>query len=119
MLLAFEQKILTIVHFLLLIDHATQLHPFLKEVRYHITSTDDVFFDERGESASGYDILNWFTLPNDTLINRKVGRVYMRHPSIEPFFFINSTRIVWQKNFKKVRIAMGLLLWVFLFCFLF
>nr|XP_006111379.1 vomeronasal type-2 receptor 26-like [Pelodiscus sinensis] len=77
-----------------------ELHPFLKNVRFNNSAGDDVYFDENGESSSGYDILNWIIFPNESFVRVKVGHVDPRAP-LGQEFTINEAAIVWNSKFNQ------------------
>lgn len=58
-------------------------------------------FDENGELTAGFDIVNWVTFPNQSVIQVKVGRL---EPSAFPGggFTINNEAITWHTMFNQV-----------------
>ncbi|XP_053120367.1 vomeronasal type-2 receptor 26-like [Hemicordylus capensis] len=78
-----------------------QLHPFLKDISFNNSVGDTVAFDENGELASGFDIINWVTLPNQSLLKRKVGRMNPRTVQGEQFT-IYEEAITWHNMFNEV-----------------
>ncbi|XP_077169369.1 vomeronasal type-2 receptor 26-like [Paroedura picta] len=71
-----------------------KFHPFLRSISFNNTAGDLIFFNENGEIAAGFDIINWVTLPNKTFIRVKVGRM---DPQVLPGseFTINEEAITW------------------------
>ncbi|XP_077169367.1 vomeronasal type-2 receptor 26-like [Paroedura picta] len=71
-----------------------KFHPFLRIISFNNTAGDLIFFNENGEIAAGFDIINWVNLPNKTFIRVKVGRM---DPQVLPGseFTINEEAITW------------------------
>ncbi|XP_015262670.1 PREDICTED: vomeronasal type-2 receptor 26-like [Gekko japonicus] len=78
-----------------------QFHPFLRSISFNNTAGDLVFFNENGEIASGFDIINWVTLPNKSLARVKVGRII---PQASPGreLIINEEAITWPNMMNQV-----------------
>ncbi|XP_075692775.1 vomeronasal type-2 receptor 26-like [Rhinoderma darwinii] len=69
-----------------------KLHTFLKRVHFTNTAGEDVSFDEHGDAAPMYDLVNWVTNRKTKLINVNVGTV----TSIkEEVLSVNASAIVW------------------------
>ncbi|XP_060094697.1 vomeronasal type-2 receptor 26-like [Heteronotia binoei] len=77
-----------------------QLHPFLRNIQSYKNSTEGIYFDENGDMAVDFDIVNWVAMPNQSLIRVKVGSVE-RHAAPEIKFTIDQDAIVWPKWFKE------------------
>lgn len=60
-----------------------------------------VSFDEGGESAAGFDLINWITFPNQTFLKIKVGRMDPQALSGQEFS-INQEAITWHSTFNQV-----------------
>ncbi|XP_066486707.1 vomeronasal type-2 receptor 26-like [Tiliqua scincoides] len=78
-----------------------QLHPFLRSISFNNTAGDQVSFDEKGELAAGFDIVNWITFPNKSFTKVKVGRMDPHSPPGREFF-IDETIITWYSSFNQV-----------------
>ncbi|XP_061447687.1 vomeronasal type-2 receptor 26-like [Rhineura floridana] len=78
-----------------------QLHPFLKHISFNNSAGDTVSLDENGELASGFDIINWVTFPNQSFLRVKVGRI---DPQALPGqeFTVNQEAITWHSTFNQV-----------------
>ncbi|XP_066486281.1 vomeronasal type-2 receptor 26-like [Tiliqua scincoides] len=78
-----------------------QTHPFLRSLLFNNSAGDTVFFNENRELATGFDIINWVTFPNQTFIKVKIGRM---DPQAAPGkeFSINEEPITWHRMFNKV-----------------
>ncbi|XP_053120511.1 vomeronasal type-2 receptor 26-like [Hemicordylus capensis] len=77
-----------------------ELHPYLSNVRFNNSATDEVFFDKNGESATGYDIINWSILRNKTFTKMQVGRMDPQAPAGKKFK-IDENLIQWGTQFKQ------------------
>ncbi|XP_053120510.1 vomeronasal type-2 receptor 26-like [Hemicordylus capensis] len=78
-----------------------ELHPYLSNVRFNNSAADEVFFDKNGESAVGYNIINWIILRNKTFTKIQVGRMDPQAPSGKAFK-IDENLIQWPTGFKQV-----------------
>ncbi|XP_066486317.1 vomeronasal type-2 receptor 26-like [Tiliqua scincoides] len=75
-----------------------QLHPVLRSISFNNSVGDTVSFDENGELAAGFDIINWVTFPNQTFLKVKVDR----RASTLPKFNISEETITWHSHFNQV-----------------
>ncbi|XP_077779793.1 vomeronasal type-2 receptor 26-like [Podarcis muralis] len=80
---------------------SSQLHPFLRNVRFYNASVDGVYLDENGQLAADFDIVNFVILPNNSLHEGKVGRVEKRG-SQGVQVTIDQDAIVWPPWFNKM-----------------
>ncbi|XP_066486309.1 vomeronasal type-2 receptor 26-like [Tiliqua scincoides] len=78
-----------------------QIHPFLRSISFNNIAGDTVSFDENGELAAGFDIINWVTFPNLSFLKVKAGRM---DPQALPGqeFTINEEVITWHTLFNQV-----------------
>ncbi|XP_015275357.1 PREDICTED: vomeronasal type-2 receptor 26-like [Gekko japonicus] len=78
-----------------------QFQPFLRSILFNNTAGDLVLFNENGEIAAGFDIINWVILPNKSFVRVKVGRI---NPQDSPGreFIINAEAITWHSMVKQV-----------------
>ncbi|XP_060541315.1 vomeronasal type-2 receptor 26-like [Pantherophis guttatus] len=79
-----------------------QLHHFLRTVSFNNNAGEPVSFDESGQLVSGFDIINWITLLNQSLLRVKVGSLEV-HTSEEMKFTIQEKAIVCPTSFKQVQ----------------
>ncbi|XP_077187005.1 vomeronasal type-2 receptor 26-like [Paroedura picta] len=77
-----------------------QLHSFLRNSRSYNSSTERVYFDENGDRAVDFDIVNWMALPNYSIVGVEVGRVERRAAS-EVKFTIDQDAVVWPRWFNE------------------
>ncbi|XP_058040172.1 vomeronasal type-2 receptor 26-like [Ahaetulla prasina] len=84
-----------------LLDHQVwQLHHYLRKVSFNNTAGENIFFDQNGKVATGFDIINWVTFPNQSFLRIKVGKV---NPSaqLESLFSLSADNIVWANLFNQ------------------
>nr|XP_028560327.1 vomeronasal type-2 receptor 26-like [Podarcis muralis] len=77
-----------------------QLHHFLRSISFNNTGGETVSFNENGELASGFDIINWVTFPNQSFSKLKVGRMDP-WATLDQEFTINEV-ITWHYMFNQV-----------------
>ncbi|XP_066486017.1 vomeronasal type-2 receptor 26-like [Tiliqua scincoides] len=75
-----------------------QLHPFLKSISFNNSAGDTVSFDEKGDLAAPFDLINWVTFPNLSFLRVKVGKMAL--PGKE--FTITEEAITWHSMFNQV-----------------
>ncbi|XP_042329627.1 vomeronasal type-2 receptor 26-like [Sceloporus undulatus] len=81
---------------------AWQLHSFLRNIRFNNCAGEEVFFDENGDLYSGYDILNWIILPNNSPVAIQVGS--LEHQSaMDLTITINDETVVWNNRYNQVK----------------
>ncbi|KAL8213105.1 UNVERIFIED_CONTAM: hypothetical protein K2H54_060753 [Gekko kuhli] len=78
-----------------------QLHPYLRNFQFLNNSMEGVYFDENGNMAVNFDILNWVEGPNRSIVGVNVGSV-QRQSSPEMKFTINQNAIAWPRWFNEV-----------------
>ncbi|KAH0626637.1 hypothetical protein JD844_001727, partial [Phrynosoma platyrhinos] len=81
---------------------AWQLHPFLRKVRFNNCVGEEVFFDENADLHSGYDILNWVILPNNTPVATQLGSLE-NLDAMDPTITINDEAVVWNNRYSQVN----------------
>ncbi|XP_069461219.1 vomeronasal type-2 receptor 26-like [Ambystoma mexicanum] len=77
-----------------------QLHYYLKKVHFRNTAGEEVFFDENGDSMTGFDILNWEYSGGKSHRAVPVGRFNPLAPAEEQLS-INESQITWNSAFKE------------------
>ncbi|XP_054850116.1 vomeronasal type-2 receptor 26-like [Eublepharis macularius] len=78
-----------------------QLNSFLRKVRFNNSAGDEIFFDENGELATGYDLINTIAFANESFQRVQVGNIDLQAP-VGQEFTINRSAIVWNPKFKQV-----------------
>ncbi|XP_063158729.1 vomeronasal type-2 receptor 26-like [Candoia aspera] len=78
------------------------LHYFLRTVSFNNNAGEPVSFDESGQLVSGFDIINWSTLPNQSFLKVKVGSLDTHTPE-EMTLTIQENAIVWPTSFNQVQ----------------
>ncbi|XP_066486308.1 vomeronasal type-2 receptor 26-like [Tiliqua scincoides] len=78
-----------------------QLHRFLRSISFNNSAGDLVSFDENGELAAGFDIINWLTFPNQSFSYVKVGRMDPE-ALLGGKFTIIDEHITWHSVFNQV-----------------
>ncbi|XP_044289021.1 vomeronasal type-2 receptor 26-like [Varanus komodoensis] len=76
------------------------LQSFLRSIRFNNSAGEEVYFDDKGDLTSGYDLINLVTFPNESFQRVRVGRV---GPGAIPEneFTINRSAIVWNHKFNQ------------------
>ncbi|XP_030050627.1 vomeronasal type-2 receptor 26-like [Microcaecilia unicolor] len=79
-----------------------KLHHYLKNVHFKNSLGEEIYFDENGDQATDYNIINLIHLPNGTLKYETVGSYKPSAPPGEDFT-IDEKMIVWEVSFTQVR----------------
>ncbi|XP_032092189.1 vomeronasal type-2 receptor 26-like [Thamnophis elegans] len=77
-----------------------QLRLFLKNLHFNNSVGEEIAFNENGNLAAAYDIINLITFPNRSFKKVQVGRIEPQSSQKEDFA-INTSVIVWNPKFKK------------------
>ncbi|XP_029440289.1 vomeronasal type-2 receptor 26-like [Rhinatrema bivittatum] len=77
-----------------------KLHHYLRNIYFKNILGEDIFFDENGELAIGYEIINQVYLPNGIQNNEIVGSFNPYAPSGQDFT-IDEKAIVWDSLFTQ------------------
>ncbi|XP_053117140.1 vomeronasal type-2 receptor 26-like [Hemicordylus capensis] len=80
--------------------HPWQLHPFLQGVSFNNSAGERVSFKEKWELGTGFDIMNLHTLPNNSFLSVKVGKLV---PSKGKTLVMDEDQIVWHRSFNQTR----------------
>ncbi|XP_063158737.1 vomeronasal type-2 receptor 26-like [Candoia aspera] len=78
-----------------------QLHHYLRTISFNNTAGEKVSFNENGDLETGFDIFNWVTLPNQTFVKVKVGRI-VPVASPDKLLTISAQDIIWPTMFNQV-----------------
>ncbi|KAH0626279.1 hypothetical protein JD844_001183 [Phrynosoma platyrhinos] len=70
-----------------------QLFSALRSIHFNNSAGEEIFFDENGDLAGGYDIINLVTFSNQTFHRVQVGKIDVEAPAGKQFF-INGSLIV-------------------------
>ncbi|KAK9398190.1 type-2 vomeronasal receptor [Crotalus adamanteus] len=81
-------------------EETWQLHPYLRTVLFNNSVGETVFFNEKGELGTGFDIINWITFPNKTFLKVKIGKIDPL-TSPEESFMISEENIIWPTMFNQ------------------
>ncbi|XP_028566589.2 vomeronasal type-2 receptor 26-like [Podarcis muralis] len=81
-----------------------QLHKILRRVSFNNSVGGKVSLDQNGELITGFDIINWVVLPNESFIRVKVGAMDTQVAS-EEGFSLDYDAIVWPNRFNQSRPA--------------
>ncbi|XP_030050629.1 vomeronasal type-2 receptor 26-like [Microcaecilia unicolor] len=76
------------------------LHHYLKNVHFKNSLGEEIYFDENGDQATVYIIINLIHLPNGTLKHEIVGSYKPSAPPGEDFT-IDEKMIVWEASFTQ------------------
>nr|XP_033818185.1 vomeronasal type-2 receptor 26-like [Geotrypetes seraphini] len=77
-----------------------KLHRYLRNLHFKNGLGEEMYLDENGELAIGYDILNLNFLPKTTLEYKVVGR-YNPHAPPGQDFTIDEKAIIWESSFTQ------------------
>ncbi|XP_060546902.1 vomeronasal type-2 receptor 26-like [Pantherophis guttatus] len=77
-----------------------QLRLFLKNLHFNNSAGEEIVFNENGNLAAAYDIINLITFPNRSFQKVQVGGVEPQSSQKEGLT-INTTAIVWNPKFKQ------------------
>nr|XP_033818246.1 vomeronasal type-2 receptor 26-like [Geotrypetes seraphini] len=80
----------------------SRLHRYLKNLHFKNVLGEEIFFDENGDLAIGYDIMYVIFLVNGTKSNEIVGS-YNPYAPPGKNFTINEKAIMWEEPFKETR----------------
>nr|XP_056720327.1 vomeronasal type-2 receptor 26-like [Euleptes europaea] len=78
-----------------------QLHHFLRNIYFNNSAGDIIHFNENGELVEGFDVINWVTFPNGSLIRLKVGGLDPEAPQGQELT-LSDDHIVWHRHFNQV-----------------
>ncbi|XP_034278647.2 vomeronasal type-2 receptor 26-like [Pantherophis guttatus] len=78
-----------------------QLHHFLKTMTFNHSAGDTISFDENGELVAGFDVINWITFPNKSLLRVKVGWLDPKALSGSQLTLHKET-ITWHSSFNQI-----------------
>ncbi|XP_063158798.1 vomeronasal type-2 receptor 26-like [Candoia aspera] len=83
-------------------QYVWQLHKYLRTVSFNNSAGEKIFFDQNGEIATGFDVINWVTFPNQSFHRVKVGKV---DPFVPPnkLFSISAENMIWPAMFNQAQ----------------
>ncbi|XP_054850271.1 vomeronasal type-2 receptor 26-like [Eublepharis macularius] len=79
-----------------------QLHCFLRYVSFNNSAGDKVSLIQNEELEARFDVINWITLPNQSLAKQKVGKIDLQAPAGQTLS-INEDIIIWDDWFKQTQ----------------
>ncbi|XP_070583539.1 vomeronasal type-2 receptor 26-like [Erythrolamprus reginae] len=79
-----------------------QFYCYLKAVSFNNNAGEMVFFDEKGELATGFDVINWVTFPNQSFHRIKIGNI-APVTSQKNLLIISAEEIIWPTLFNQVQ----------------
>ncbi|XP_025031938.1 vomeronasal type-2 receptor 26-like, partial [Python bivittatus] len=77
-----------------------QFHWYLRTVSFNNSAGETVSFGERGEKATGFDIINWVTFPNQSFDRIKVGNIAPVAPP-NKLLTLSAEEILWPTMFNQ------------------
>nr|XP_033771504.1 vomeronasal type-2 receptor 26-like [Geotrypetes seraphini] len=78
-----------------------KLHHYLRNLQFKNGLGEEMYMDENGDLAIGYDILNFIILPNTTLKYEVVGHYNPNAPPGQDFT-IDEKAIIWDSSFTQI-----------------
>nr|XP_033771531.1 extracellular calcium-sensing receptor-like [Geotrypetes seraphini] len=75
-------------------------HRYLRNLHFKNGMGEEIFMDENGDLATGYDIVNLLFLPDETWKYEIVGS-YNPYAPLEQEFTIDEKAIVWERSFTQ------------------
>ncbi|XP_061447422.1 vomeronasal type-2 receptor 26-like [Rhineura floridana] len=79
-----------------------KLNHFVKSISFNNSAGEKMSFNENGEIAAGFDIINWVTFPNQSFHRVKVGKIDPMAPQ-EEVFNICEEAIMWPRRFNQAQ----------------
>ncbi|XP_041419777.1 vomeronasal type-2 receptor 116-like [Xenopus laevis] len=79
--------------------HPWQIHRYLRNLHFSTPGGEDVTFDEKGNVAETYDILNIIQFPDKGVEHVLVGHVYPADGDTQ--LVINDSAITWESRFAQ------------------
>ncbi|XP_042329736.1 vomeronasal type-2 receptor 26-like [Sceloporus undulatus] len=73
-----------------------RLHSILRSIHFNNSAGEEISFDENGNLAGGYDIINLVTFPNESFQRVTVGKM---DPQA---FTINRSAVIWHPKFQQM-----------------
>ncbi|XP_077772818.1 vomeronasal type-2 receptor 26-like [Podarcis muralis] len=86
----------------LLSQELWKLNHLVRSISFNNSAGEKVSFNENGELAAGYDILNWITFPNQSFCRVKIGKIDPMTPQKEVFTIFEEA-IVWPSRFNQAQ----------------
>ncbi|XP_063158794.1 vomeronasal type-2 receptor 26-like [Candoia aspera] len=83
-------------------QYVWQLHKYLRTVSFNNSAGEKVFFDQNGEIATGFDVINWVTFPNQSFHQVKVGKVDPFAPP-NKLLSITAENMIWPTMFNQAQ----------------
>ncbi|XP_032091494.1 vomeronasal type-2 receptor 26-like [Thamnophis elegans] len=83
-------------------QYVWQLHKHLRTVSFNNSAGERIFFDQNGELAIGYDVINWVIFPNQSFHRVKVGKVDPFGPP-NKLLKISTKKIIWPTMFNQAH----------------
>ncbi|XP_077779681.1 vomeronasal type-2 receptor 26-like [Podarcis muralis] len=95
------RSILVLAGFMINMENTLKLHSFLRNLHLYNFSMDGAYWDENGELAADFDIVNWVAFPNKSLVGWKVGSAERSASPEKIKFAIDRNVIVWPRWVKQ------------------
>ncbi|OCT81507.1 hypothetical protein XELAEV_18028328mg [Xenopus laevis] len=81
-----------------------KLNKYMRNLTFTTSTGDTIFFNDKGDEPSAFDIVKWFFLPDRRIKREKVGHFHLLNNS-EKKLHINGSADIWGPYIKKIPLS--------------